>query len=66
MVAFLQRQGFAVVRVRGSHHILRKAQLRTTVPVHGTQALKIGTLAAILRDVEMSPIEFTRMWESGE
>lgn len=66
MVAFLLRQGFTVVRVRGSHHVLRKALLRTTVPVHGKQDLKIGTLTAILRDVEISPIEFTRLWESGE
>jgi len=65
MVAFLQRQGFAVVRVRGSHYILKKEQLRTSVPVHGTQTLRVGTMTAILWDIEMRSSEFTRLWEAG-
>ncbi|MGI8782471.1 MAG: type II toxin-antitoxin system HicA family toxin [Acidobacteriota bacterium] len=63
MVGFLERQGFAVVRIRGSHHFLERGKQRTSVPVHGNRSLKIGTLRAILRDVEMSSAEFTRMWE---
>jgi len=35
---------------------------RTTVPVHGNQTLKVGTLRSILRDVEISPAEFERLW----
>ena len=59
MVRFLESQGFAVVRIRGSHHVLQRGTNHTTVPVHGGQNLRIGTLRGILRDVEMSPRQFT-------
>jgi hypothetical protein len=36
--------------------------LRTSVPVHGTEPLKIGTLRSILRDAEISPEEFGLLW----
>jgi len=65
MVRFLESQGFRVVRVRGSHHILVKGELRTTVPVHGAQTLRIGTLRGVLRDVEMGPAEFGSRWRPG-
>lgn len=61
MLRFLQTQGFAVVRVRGSHHVLARGPQRTSVPVHGNQPLKIGTLRSILRDIETSPAELTRL-----
>ncbi|MBL8233772.1 MAG: type II toxin-antitoxin system HicA family toxin [Bryobacterales bacterium] len=64
MVRFLESQGFRVVRVRGSHHILVKGELRTTVPVHGSQTLRIGTLRGILRDVEIGPAEFGSRWKA--
>jgi predicted RNA binding protein YcfA (HicA-like mRNA interferase family) len=35
---------------------------RTTVPVHGNATLKIGTVRSILRDLELSPAEFERLW----
>jgi predicted RNA binding protein YcfA (HicA-like mRNA interferase family) len=57
MVAFLESRGFSVVRIRGSHHVLEKEALRTVVPVHGNQPLRIGTLRGILRDTDISPAE---------
>ncbi len=63
MVRFLERQGFILLRVRGSHHFLERGELRTTVPVHGNATLKIGTLRSILRDVELSPAQFAELWE---
>jgi predicted RNA binding protein YcfA (HicA-like mRNA interferase family) len=60
MVGFLKRDGFALLRVRGSHHFFQRAELRTTVPVHGNRPLKIGTLRSILRDIQMSPSEFSQ------
>ena len=33
------------------------------MPVHGAQTLKIGTLRAILRDIELSPAKFAELWE---
>ena len=65
MVRLLLRHGFQLVRVRGSHHFMQKGGQRTTVPVHGSRSLKIGTLRSILRDVELSAAEFSRLWEEG-
>lgn len=62
MLRFLEEQGFVVVRIRGSHHVLASGNLRTSVPVHGNQVLKIGTLRGILRDIELSPTDFERLW----
>jgi predicted RNA binding protein YcfA (HicA-like mRNA interferase family) len=62
MVRFLQDRGFALVRVRGSHHYLQRGEQRTAVPVHGSRALKIGTLRSILRDIGLSPTEFADLW----
>jgi predicted RNA binding protein YcfA (HicA-like mRNA interferase family) len=64
MVQFLTRRGFAVIRVRGSHHFLESQTLRTSVPVHGNRPLKIGTLRSILRDIQMSPADFEREWNA--
>jgi predicted RNA binding protein YcfA (HicA-like mRNA interferase family) len=62
MVRFLQKQGFRIVRIRGSHHVMERGSLRTSVPVHADRNLKIGTQGKILRDVELSPQEFERLW----
>jgi predicted RNA binding protein YcfA (HicA-like mRNA interferase family) len=58
MCRFLEREGFQMLRVRGSHHFYSHDELRTTVPVHGNRPLKIGTLRSILRDIQLSPGEF--------
>ena len=58
MVRFLQREGFELLRVRGSHHYLAKGETHTSVPVHGKRPLKIGTLRSILRDIQMTPTDF--------
>jgi predicted RNA binding protein YcfA (HicA-like mRNA interferase family) len=62
MVRFLQSQGFSVTRIRSSHYIRSRGELRTTVPVHGNETLKIGTLRAILRDVDLGANDFIRLW----
>lgn len=62
MVRFLERRGLRVVRIAGSHHFMDGAGKRTTVPVHANRSLKTGTLRGILRDVDMSPAEFERLW----
>lgn len=62
MVRFLAQQGFAVVRIRGSHHFLERGNKRTSVPVHGNRPLKVGTLRSILRDIDLSPTEFEQLW----
>lgn len=63
MLRFFERLGFALVRIRGSHHFLRKGNHRACVPVHGNEVLPIGTLLSILEDSGISREEFVRLWE---
>ena len=52
----LQWHGWQLQRIRGSHHIFTHPD-RTeilTVPVHGNQDLKIGTLSKLLKDVGLT------------
>ena len=59
VVRALTNCGFEVVRVRGSHHVLRHPDGRgTTVPVHASQEVRAGTLRAILRDCGLSVEQF--------
>lgn len=62
IVRALQRAGFKVARVRGSHHIMRHPDGRgTTVPVHPGRDVAKGTLRGILVDVDMSIEELQRL-----
>ncbi|WP_201305550.1 type II toxin-antitoxin system HicA family toxin [Alcanivorax sp. S71-1-4] len=47
VIKALKAEGFEVLRVRGSHHILGNGECKVTVPVHGTTDLKPGTLSSI-------------------
>jgi predicted RNA binding protein YcfA (HicA-like mRNA interferase family) len=61
IVRALERAGFKLARVRGSHHIMRHADGRgTTVPVHRGRDVAKGTLRGILADVGMSVEELQR------
>ena len=62
LIAALSSAGFEVVRVRGSHQILRHADGRTTVvPVHAGESIGPGLLAAILRDCELTRSQLRRL-----
>ena len=52
----LQRLGFEVVRQRGSHVVLRRGTKGCVVPLHAE--LKVGTLAGLLRQAEISAEDF--------
>ena len=55
LVKALSKTGFTVVRIKGSHHRLEHTDGRkTTIPVHGKEAIGPGLLGKILRDVELS------------
>lgn len=45
----LEKHGWEVLRVSGSHHRMGKDNLRTTVPVHGNRDIGKGLLAEIER-----------------
>jgi len=47
VIKILERHGWEVLRVNGSHHRMGKDGLRTTVPVHGKRDIGKGLLAAI-------------------
>jgi predicted RNA binding protein YcfA (HicA-like mRNA interferase family) len=64
MVRFLEREGFQLVRVRGSHHYFARGSERTSVPVHANRTLKTGTLRNILRSIEMTPEDFVKRFNA--
>jgi predicted RNA binding protein YcfA (HicA-like mRNA interferase family) len=56
--AALRRAGFAVVRIKGSHHFMRHPDGRSTVvPVHTGETLGPGLLNKILKDAEIEATE---------
>jgi predicted RNA binding protein YcfA (HicA-like mRNA interferase family) len=55
-VRALERLGFAVVRQRGSHMVLRREASGCVVPDH--REIKVGTLRGILRQAGVSMEEF--------
>jgi len=55
LIKALAKIGFAVVRIKGSHHRLEHPDGRkTTVPVHGKETLGPGILLKILRDLDLT------------
>lgn len=63
VIRALQRAGFFLHHVRGSHHYFKhpdRAELRVTVPVH-TKDLKRGTLSGIIRDAGLTDEQFLKL-----
>jgi len=56
LARLLERHGWILLRIRGSHHIYGKegSIVRLSVPVHGNELLKIGLLRHLLRLAELS------------
>jgi predicted RNA binding protein YcfA (HicA-like mRNA interferase family) len=63
LIKVLERQGWYVKRIRGSHHIMRHPSVPDAipVPVHGNQSIKRGTLGNILRTAGISREDFDRL-----
>jgi predicted RNA binding protein YcfA (HicA-like mRNA interferase family) len=60
LVRALERAGFVLKRIKGSHYILvhpTDKTRRATVPVHGKASLKRGTLSGILRQAKLTEDE---------
>ncbi len=62
-IAAFCKDGFEVVRISGSHHILKKPGMQNTVsvPVHGHRALKRGTLRGVVRQAGMTMKQFVEL-----
>ena len=61
VVCALERAGFVIDRIVGSHHVMTFPDDHTrtvTVPVHGSRDLKPGTLRSIIRQAGFSVEEF--------
>lgn len=48
LVKLLEKNGWKLVRVKGSHHILKKDGKKLSIPVHGKD-MKIGLLKSLLK-----------------
>jgi len=47
----IQRQGWSLARVKGSHHVFTKPghRERIVIPIHGNQPLKLGLLKSLMK-----------------
>jgi predicted RNA binding protein YcfA (HicA-like mRNA interferase family) len=62
VVRALERAGFTVTRVSGSHHVMRHPDGRTVVvPVHGGRDVPKGTLRNILAIIGMTADELRKL-----
>lgn len=56
IVKALEQLGFVKIRQSGSHIIMRRGSKGCVVPMHSE--VKVGTLAGVLRQADISPDEF--------
>jgi predicted RNA binding protein YcfA (HicA-like mRNA interferase family) len=56
LAKILERHGWTLLRVQGSHHIYGKAgsDVRLSIPVHGNQTLKTGLLRHLMKMAGLS------------
>ncbi|HLC97200.1 MAG TPA: type II toxin-antitoxin system HicA family toxin [Candidatus Nanoarchaeia archaeon] len=60
---FLEKEGFQLIRQKGSHCFYRHPDGRTTViPVHSNKDIKRGLLKAILEEIRISREEFFKRY----
>ena len=52
----IQRKGWTLARVKGSHHIfvMPGRRERIVVPIHGNHPLKIGLLKALMKIADLT------------
>jgi len=62
VVKAMQKLGFELHHVKGSHHVLRHADgRRAVVPVHAGEDIGPGLLRSILRDCNISVDQFVEV-----
>jgi len=51
LAALLERRGWKLLRIHGSHHIYGRegSVVRLSVPIHGNRPLKVGLLKHLLK-----------------
>jgi predicted RNA binding protein YcfA (HicA-like mRNA interferase family) len=63
LIKLLERNGFVVIRTKGSHVSLRKDEFCTVVPLHNELAK--GTLLGILKQCGMTREELEQLRDKG-
>ena len=58
IIRALERLGFVRIRQSGSHVIMRRGNKGCVVPLHSE--VKVGTLAGVLRQAQVSSEDFTQ------
>ena len=62
LVKALERAGFTVIRISGSHHVMRHPDGRTVVvPVHAGRDMPKGTLRNILAIIGMTAEDLRKL-----
>jgi predicted RNA binding protein YcfA (HicA-like mRNA interferase family) len=62
IIKILSALGFAVVRKRGSHVVMKHSDGRITViPVHAREEISTGLLMKIIKDTGLSREEFMKL-----
>ncbi len=49
LLSALKKDGWKVVRIRGSHHVLQKGEQTTVIPIHGKD-VPSGLLNQIMKE----------------
>lgn len=66
MERILSQLGFSAIRQKGSHVFYRHEDGRTTtVPHHASRDMARPLIRAILRDIELTPEEFTDLLQGN-
>ena len=62
-IAAFEKVGFEVVRVKSSHHIMKRDghPYVLTIPVHGNRPLKRGTLRGLIRAAGLTVDQFLEL-----
>ncbi|MFZ1019590.1 MAG: type II toxin-antitoxin system HicA family toxin [Minisyncoccia bacterium] len=62
LVKILEKMGWYLDHIQGSHYILRnESGKKVTVPVHGNKEIPKGTLLGILNDLKISKEEIAKI-----
>jgi len=59
LARIVERQGWKLLRIQGSHHIYGKqgSIARLSIPIHGNKPLKLGLLKHLMKMAELSESE---------
>ena len=68
IISVFKKDGWALDRIEGSHHILAKTntELILVIPVHGNKSVKVGLLKGLITDAGLTNEEFLRLCHTNK